>query len=129
MKLIWWMLALSIVSLLVLFVLLGFTTGFEIFLGMLGPLVSAVASWIAMERQFKRRPGKMTGLLLKIFAAKMIFFAVYLSVFISTGLVRPIPFVISFLGYFLFLHVMEAIGLRRLNVAALQASSEVLQGR
>jgi hypothetical protein len=122
MKLVWWMLAGSVLSSLVLTILLGLKTGFEVCLGMIGPLASAIASWIAMKREYRRKPEALTGLLIKAFAAKMIFFALYISVPISIGLVRPVPFVISFFGYFLSLHVMEATGLRQLNGAVLPAS-------
>jgi hypothetical protein len=129
MKLVWWMLAGSVLSSLVLTILLGLKTGFEICLGMLGPLAAAIASWVATEWQHKRRPAALTGLLVKAFAAKMIFFALYISVLISLRLVRPVPFAISFLGFFLLLHVMEAIGLRRLQAAAIPASTEIIQDR
>ena len=69
----------------------GFTRR-EIWLGMLGPLISAIASWIVMERQHRQRPQGMTRLLIKAFAAKMIFFGIYIAVFLVIELVRPIPF-------------------------------------
>jgi len=127
MKLVWWMLAGSVLSSVVVTILLGIKTGCEVFLGMIGPLASAIASWIAMQRQQTRKPEALTGLMIKAFAAKMIFFALYISVFIRSGLVRPIPFVISFACYFLALHLVEAIGLRRLQSAAFPVSSELLK--
>jgi hypothetical protein len=129
MKLVWWMLSGSVLSWLILAILLGSKARIEIGLGMLGPLASAIASWIAMERQHRRRPEGLTGIMIKAFAAKMIFFALYITALLSAGLVRPIPFVIGFLGYFLSLHVVEAIGLRRLQAAGISASSEFLRGQ
>ena len=128
MKLVWWMLSGSVLSSIALAILLGAKTRLEIILGMLGPLASALASWIAVERQHIRRPEGLTRLLIKAFAAKMIFFAGYITVLLGAKLVRPIPFVISFMGYFLALHVMEAFGLRRLQAASLPNSPGVLQG-
>ncbi len=128
MKLIWWMLAGSFLSSLVLSPLFGAEAGLEIWLGMLGPLASAIASWIAMERQHLRRPEGMTRLMIKAFAAKMIFFAAYIAVLLRSGWVRPTPFVVSFIGYFLSLHAMEAFGLRRLQAAALPDSPADLRG-
>jgi hypothetical protein len=129
MKLIWWMLSGSVLSSLILTILPGAEARREVWLGMLGPLASALASWIAMERQHIRRPEGLTGLMIKAFAAKMIFFAGYITVLLSARLVRPIPFVISFLGYFLILHIVEAIGLHRLQAAGLSTSSGVLGGQ
>jgi hypothetical protein len=128
MKLIWWMLSGSVLSSIILTALLSASIKLEIWLGMLGPLAAAIVSWIAMERQHVRRPGGMTALLIKAFAAKMIFFAGYITVLLSIGLVEPIPFVISFLSYYLCLHAMEAIGLRRLQTGN-PASSDALQGQ
>jgi len=129
MKLVWWMLAGSILSSLVLSPLFGAEARLEIWLGMLGPLASAVASWIAMERQHLRRPEGMTRLMIRAFAAKMVFFAAYIAVLLRSGWVRPIPFVVSFMGYFLSLHAAEAFGLRRLQAAGLPASPGNLRGQ
>jgi hypothetical protein len=129
MKLFWWMLSGSILSALILPVLLGSNTRIEVWLGMLGPLAAVLVSWIAMKRQHLRNPKGLTKLLIKAFAAKMIFFAVYITVLLGGGWVRPFPFVISFMGYYLTLHVMEAIGLRRLQAAGLLDSSGALRGQ
>jgi hypothetical protein len=129
MKLVWWMLTGSVLSSVVLTILLGSRTGMDIWIGMLGPLAAALASWIAMERQYRQRPEGLTGLMIKAFAIKMIFFALYVTVLLGVRLVQPVPFAISFLGYFLSLHTVEAIGLRRLQVAGMTASSENLQGQ
>lgn len=123
MKLVWWMLAGSIISAIAITMLPGVSAKLEIWLGMLGPLISAVASWIVMERQHHQRPQGMTRLLIKAFAAKMIFFGVYIAVFLGIRLVRPIPFVISFAGYYVALHIVEAIGLRHLQTAGLHELS------
>jgi hypothetical protein len=128
MKLVWWMLTGAVVSSLVLTILLGLRTGKEIGIGMLGPLAAGLVSWIAMERQYRKRPEGLTGLMIKAFAAKIVFFALYIVILLKTGWVRPIPFVISFLGYFLSLHIVEAIGLRRLQAAGISASSETDRG-
>jgi hypothetical protein len=126
MKLIWWMLSGSILSSIVITALIEADIRLEIWLGMLGPLASALVSWIAMERQYLRRPAGMTSLLIKSFVAKMIFFAIYVTVLLSIGLVRPTPFVISFVAYFISLHTIEAIGLHRLQSAHPAAASGAL---
>jgi hypothetical protein len=129
MKLVWWMPAGSLLAALVLTVLIGPGIRPELWLGMLGPLASAVVSWIAMQRQHIRRPEGLTALMIKAFAAKMIFFAGYITVLVSFGLVQPIPFVVSFACYFIALHVMEAIGLRRLQTSGRTVPPVELQGQ
>ena len=122
MKLAWWMLSGSVLSSFLITTLLTTGAGREIWLGMLGPLASAVASWIAMERQFMRHPGALTGLLIKAFAAKMVFFGVYVAALLKVGGVRPFPFVVSFMSYFVALHALEAVGLRRLQAGVLKGN-------
>ena len=126
MKLIWWMLLGSVLSAVILNILIDASIRLEVWLGMLGPLVSALVSWIAMERQYRRNPRGMTSLLIKAFVAKMIFFAGYVTVLLSIGLVQPIPFVVSFTAYFISLHAIEAIGLHRLQAANPAAESGAL---
>ena len=129
MKLVAWMLAGSIFSAIVITMLPGVSTKREIWLGMLGPLVSATASWVFMKRQYRRQPQGMTRLLIKAFAAKMVFFGIYIAVIVIIELVRPIPFVISFAGYYIALHIMEAIGLRHLQTAGLSESQEMIRSQ
>jgi hypothetical protein len=130
MKLVLWMLAGSLLSSFVITTILGAETALEIWLGMLGPLTAALSSWMVMERQYIRRPEGMTALLIKAFAAKMIFFGGYITILLSIGIVRPIPFVTSFLAYFFVLHVVEAIGLHGLQAThRLVAQSVVHQSR
>ncbi len=124
MKLALWMPAGSILSALILTFVLHADIRLELWLGLLGPLATAVVSWIAMERQYSRRPQEMTRLLIKAFAAKMVFFAIYITVLLSLKLVKPYPFVISFTCYYLSLHIIETIGLYRLQAAGRSASRE-----
>jgi hypothetical protein len=127
MKLVYWMLSGSILSALILTILLEADVRIGIWLGMLGPLISAIASWIAMERQHARHPRGMTRLLIKAFAVKMVFFAIYITVLLGLKLVQPVSFVISFACYYLSLHIMEAIGLRRLQAAGHPVSQEFFE--
>ena len=124
MKLFWWMLSGSVLSAAILTVLLDANIRLEIWLGMLGPLVSALVSWLFMKRQYFRNPIGMTSLLIKAFAAKMVFFAGYVTVLLSIGLVQPIPFVVSFMAYFICLHAIEAAGLHRLQTAGPEAAPD-----
>jgi hypothetical protein len=126
MRLFWGMLSGSVLSALALTFLLSADIRFEIWLGMLAPLVSALVSWIVMERQYLRNPAGMTSVMIKGFAAKMVFFAGYVTALLSIGLVQPIPFVVSFTAYFISLYAIEAIGLHRLQAANPAAASGAL---
>lgn len=123
MKLAWWMLSGSVASSLLITTLWPAGAGREIWLGMLGPLASAMVSWFAMQRQSVRRPAALTELLMKAFAAKMVFFGVYVAALLKLGIVRPLPFVVSLMSYFVALHAVEAIGLRRLQAGVLRGNT------
>jgi hypothetical protein len=129
MKLVWWMLSGSILTALILTVPVKPEIRLELWIGMLGPLASTVASWIAMQRQYIRRPEGLTALMIKVFAAKMIFFAGYITVLVSSGLVQPVPLVLSFTGYFIALHAVEAFGLRRLQAGSQTVPADADQGQ
>jgi hypothetical protein len=47
-------------------------------------------------------------------AVKMVFFGGYMVVVLRVLGMRPVPFIVSFAGYFIALHAMEALFLRRL---------------
>jgi len=124
MKFLWWMLAGSILTAIVLAFAVSAQTKLEIWFGMAGPLIAAVFSWIAMVRQHARNDRGMTRLLIQAFAVKLVFFAVYITVLLRSRCVRPIPFVICFAGFYLALHIVEAIGLGRMQTAEKSAVSE-----
>jgi hypothetical protein len=86
----------------------------EVLLGMLGPLVSAVLTWVAVERTQRRAPARVTSVMIAGFALKMVLFGVYVVAMLRPLALRPIPFVVSFAGYFIALHVVETVFLRRL---------------
>jgi hypothetical protein len=83
-------------------------------LGMSGPLVAASATWVLMKQTYRRDPGLLTSLMVKLFAGKMVFFAAYVAVMLSLLGLRPVPFVVSFMISFIAVHVIEALSLRRL---------------
>ncbi len=86
----------------------------DVLLGMLGPLVVACATWVLAERTYARDPGALTGLMIAGFAFKLVFFGGYVAVMLRVVSVRPVPFVVSFSSYFIALHFVEALLLRRL---------------
>ena len=107
----------SVLSCLVATILVGAaapTVRLAVWLGMTGPLVAALGTWVAVERMFRRQPEKVTGVLIKAFVVKMVFFGGYVALILKGSGVQPVPFVISFALYFLALHITEAVRLKRL---------------
>lgn len=121
MKPVWWMAGFSVISWLGIVGLFGREIGLAALTGLLAPLAVAAGSWVLMERAFRRDPAALTRAILKAFVGKMIFFGAYVAVVLSALSVPPVPFVASFTAYFICLHVMEAICLRRLLAGGLQS--------
>src|SRR5206468_1653811 len=89
-------------------------TGIEILFGMLGPLVATTSTWILAERIYRQRAEVLTTVMATAFVAKIVFFGAYIAIVILLLRFRPVPFVVSFTGYFITLYLMEALYLRRL---------------
>ena len=111
-----WMAGASLVSWLAVTLAAGEETHPETLFGMLGPLASASATWIAVERAYGTAPERLTAVLVTGFALKMVFFGLYVAVMLRVVMVRPVPFIAAFTSYFIALYVMEALFLRRLFV-------------
>jgi hypothetical protein len=94
----------------------------EALLGMVGPLASALATWIVVARAAATAPARTTGVMVTGLAVKMVFFGVYVAGMLKGAGLRPVPFVVSFAGSFIALHAVEAGFLRRL-FAEMQRSS------
>jgi hypothetical protein len=118
-----WMTAASVSSWLLMRVTSGPHSDPEVLFGMAGPLVSAVGSWVAYERAHRSAPGRLTNVMIAALAVKMVFFGVYVVVMLRGFELRPVPFVVSFAAYFIALHAMEALFLRRLLMDDLRSPS------
>ena len=110
-----WMAGASLLSWLVAAAIGGSRVNPEALFGMLGPLVSASATWVAVERTAVAAPERLTAVLIGGFGLKMLFFGVYVAVMLRGLGLRPVPFVISFTAYFIALYAMEALFLKRLT--------------
>jgi len=86
----------------------------EIVLGMVGPLLVASGSWVLAARTWLRQPERLTAVMTAAFAGKVAFFALYVVVMLRVLSLRPVPFVASFTGFFIALHMVEALALKRL---------------
>lgn len=109
-----WMVGASMVSWTVVAGLVDGPARTAALLGLLAPLVVASVSWVLAERTYRRNPAALTGMMAAGFAAKMVIFGVYVAVVLKGLAQPPIPFVVSFTGYFIALHLVEAFFLRRL---------------
>jgi hypothetical protein len=90
--------------------------GREVWLGMFGPLVVVSGTWVLTERVYKADPVRVTPVVMTAFAAKLIFFGAYVALAIGVLGVQPMPFAASFTGYFVVLHMIEALLMKRLFV-------------
>jgi hypothetical protein len=86
----------------------------ELLFGMVGPLVGVTASWVLVERTFRRDPLAVTQAMIWGFALKLVFFGAYVVVMVRALSLNPFPFAVSFVSYFCGLYLMEALYLRRL---------------
>ena len=112
-----WMIGGSLVTCLGAIAIAGRDLKPEIVLGMAAPLVSTVASWLAIVRTQSTAPARLTNTLMVSFALKMVLFGVYVAVALAVLDLRPMPFIASFTSYYVALHFGEALLLKRLLAA------------
>ena len=98
--------------------LLGARFGREIWLGMFAPLMVACGTWVLIERVYKTHPERVTSVMISAFAAKLVFFGAYVGLAIGVLGAKPVPFAASLTGYFIALHVIEALWLKRLFLSS-----------
>ena len=96
--------------------LFGVRFGSDVWLGMLAPLMVVSATWVLTERVYKADPTRLTAFIITAFAGKLVFFGGYVALAIGVLGVQPVPFAVSFAGYFIALHMIEALLLKRLFV-------------
>jgi len=118
-----WMVGASLISWLVATVSTDGRGDPEVLLGMAGPLMSAVVSWMFYERAHRSAPVRLTNVMITALALKMVFFGVYVGVMLRGLNLRPVPFIVSFAAYFIALHATEATFLRRLLMNDLRSPS------
>jgi hypothetical protein len=95
----------------------------EAFFGMIGPLLAAGATWIAVERMHAAAPERVMSVMLTAFMVKMMFFGVYVAGMLRGLELRRTPFVVSFTVFFIALYAMEALFLKRLFDSGRQGPS------
>lgn len=87
----------------------------ESLFGMAGPLAATSASWLAIVRANRVKPERGLAVMIVWFALKFVFFCAYLAVMLRLLSLRPVPFVVAFVTYFIALYAMQALFLKRLT--------------
>jgi hypothetical protein len=108
------MAAVSIGSWLAATAIFGAQVAVETLAGMIGPLTVAASTWLMAERTYRQQPERLTAVMITAFAGKMVFFGAYVTIALTVLSLRPVPFVVSFTGYFIGLYAIEALCLRHL---------------
>jgi len=109
-----WMVGVSVVAAGMAW-LLG-APGPEVFWGMAGPVTSASLSWVLVARTFQISPERVTNVMVKALAGKMVFFGAYVVAMLRGLNLAATPFAVTFTAGFIGLYVMEALFLQRLFV-------------
>jgi hypothetical protein len=86
----------------------------EVVLGALLPALVAGVSWIVTRRIYRRDPQALTSWMIAALVIKLVIFAAWVVLAVKVFAVRPVPFATTFVSVFLVLHLLEAIGLKRL---------------
>ena len=116
----WWMLATSLGSWLVLAAVVGPRGNPELLWGMLGPLAATSGTWMVARAA---RPERLTGVMMAAMPVKMLLFGVYVAAMLRGLELRPVAFMASFTGYFIALYTMEALFLNRLFLSRSNVST------
>jgi hypothetical protein len=85
-----------------------------VLLGSVGPLAAAAGTWVIVERAHARAPDRVSTLMIKLFAGKLVFFGIYVAAAVLLLQAGTRAFVVSFTSQYIMLHFMEALYLRRL---------------
>lgn len=120
-KLVWVMTAICVVSSVVVAAFVAPDARREVVLGMVAPLSVALTTLAIVGRAHRRDPRQVTTVMIKAFGVKLVFFGVYVTIALSIWSLQIVPFVISFVTYFVVLHLTEALYLRRLFMTAVPA--------
>ena len=92
-----WMIGASLLSWLLITLVAARSLNPELFWGMLGPLVSAVITWIAVARTHRAAPERVMGVLMAGFGVKLVFFGLYLFA-VDLALNNAVQWVINRFG-------------------------------
>ena len=86
--------------------------GKEIFLGMFLPWIISLISISKTHSVYNINPEKLIKHMTTAMLMKMLSYGLLLTIIFTFISFNPLPFIISFTGYFLALHIIEAFTLR-----------------
>jgi hypothetical protein len=89
-----------------------------------GPLAAAVGSWLITARVHAADPAKVTSAMVAGFGVKALLFGAYVVVAVRGLGLRPLPFALSFVGFFVVLYAVEAYFLWQLFAGARRPAPE-----
>ena len=84
----------------------------ELFLGMAMPWAISLISILKTRSVYNLNPEKLIKHMTIAMLIKMMFYGLLLIIIFNFISFNPLPFIISFTGYFLALHIIEAFTLR-----------------
>ena len=84
----------------------------EIFLGMIAPLFIGIGSIFLLSIANQKSPEYVNRVMVKSFIVKMILYAIYFIYIFTFYTFNPMPFVLSFVGYYITLHISEVLFLK-----------------
>ena len=84
----------------------------EIFLGMVMPLAVGQFTITRIQSIFVSDPRKLTSFMMKSFIGKMVIYGVYMIGIVAFSPFNERTFFVSFISYFITLHVFEAFFIR-----------------
>ena len=102
----------------------GAATNPEAGYALAGPLAAAVGSWLITARVHAVDPARVTPAMVAGFGVKALLFGVYVVAAVRGLGLRPLPFALSFTGFFVVLYAMEAYFLWRLFAGERQPAPE-----
>ena len=107
----------------VVFLFSGAENATAVLFGMFAPLGVAIGSWMLVQRVHTQSPEQVSGLMIKLFAAKLLVFGGYVAAVVLLLLPSDrVLFALSFSFQYLLLHMIEAVYLRRLFAAGDEAA-------
>ena len=84
----------------------------EILLGLMAPAVIGLLTVMLFSKFQKMTTQQMTQWLMISFGIKMLIYPIYFIIIFKFYSFAPYPFIFSFAGYFIGLHVVEAVVLK-----------------
>ena len=89
--------------------------GLELFLGWILPVLAGIVTLHFIGSAAQKDPFLVTKILVKGFALKMVYYGATVLILFKLYSFEPIPFICSFSGFFLGLHVLEAVIIKRIS--------------